>query len=130
MRNTRIEIPEWITDKTVEHAYHRAQEALENHEEDFANVGMRAAIDKNPRLLLTLDKSTEVLAMLVENQVGRYQRTTEKYGHKAELTELGLWRNALEQTDKTHSDEDERYYALYPYRFILGAAAELAGLRP
>jgi len=107
---------------------------MENHNERFAQVGMRAGLDQNPRLLLALEKGAEVLAAMVERQVGRTQRSTEHYGHKAELTELGLWRNAYEAVDagKGGSDDsdDGFYYKLYPYRWILGSAASLAGLQP
>tara|TARA_Y100000310_G_scaffold70296_1_gene65907 strand:- start:503 stop:907 length:405 start_codon:yes stop_codon:yes gene_type:complete len=134
MRNARIELPGWITDKTVEKAYHDAQVAAESHNEHFAQVGMRAGLDQNPRLLLALEKGSEVLASLVEKQVGRYQRGTEKYGHKAELTELGLWRTAYEAVDAGKGGADDSddgfYYKLYPYRWILGSAASLAGLQP
>ena len=131
MGSNHVEVPDWINPATVERAYGRAKEAQHNHEEPVAEVGMRAAMQRDARLLIALDKGAEVLARLVEQQVGRFQRDpSTPYGQKAELTELGLWRNAYEMPDKPLNDNvEERYYSLYPFRWILGCAAELAGLR-
>ena len=127
-----VELPDWINEASVERAYGRAKEAQHQHDETLAQVGMRAAMARDPRMLMALDKGAEILAAIVERQWGRHQRDpSTSYGEKAELTELGLWRNAYEQTDKkVNENTEERYYALFPFRWILACAAELAGLRP
>ena len=117
-----IEVPEWLNEQTIERAYGRAMQALERHDEGFAEVGLRAARARDPRLMKVLEHGANILAKVVDRQWGRYQRNTEHFGHKAELTELGLWRQAYEWADKGEP--------LYEFKWIYGCAAEVAGLRP
>jgi hypothetical protein len=122
----RIELPEWINEDTVERAYSRAMEAQKQHDDHYADAGLRAAIARDPRLLLSLEHGAEVLTAMMERQRGRTMRDhSTPYGHRVELTEVGLWRNAYEQVDK-----GAEYIHLYPYKWIIACAAELAGLRP
>lgn len=129
-----VEIPNWINERTVERAYGRASEAQRRHEEGLAECGMRAAMARDPRLLLALEKGTEVMNAMMERQQGQTMRAVNTaYGHKIELTEVALWRTAYEVTDAGEQGVDHAaglYNKLYPYRWVLAGAAELAGLRP
>lgn len=115
------EIPEWINEKTVEQAFRRAELARIAGNRNFATKGYRAAVAKDAKLLLALDKGAEVLLAIQERQVGRYLRSdATPYGHKVDLTEFSMWREAYTQCDKGEP--------LEAFSWVYGMAAELAGL--
>lgn len=123
---TRIEIPEWINAKTVEHAYGRARLAMRRRDYAFSEKGMRAARAKDPRLLLALEHGTTILDNLADAQHGQTRRDPWTHEHRwnessdVELTEVALWRNAYESADRGEPMPE--------LAWIYGAAAELAGL--
>jgi hypothetical protein len=51
-----VELPGWINERTVERAFARASEAQKRHEESLAECGMRAAMARDPRMLLALEQ--------------------------------------------------------------------------
>jgi len=114
-----IEVGEWINATSVEWAYRRASEAQRLRQQSIANAGMRAARVRDPKLLLALEKATEVLVRMEEQQVGRTRRTSSNYADTVELTEVALWRKAYEFADKGEP--------LAQLEWIYGAAALLAG---
>ncbi len=114
-----IEISEWINAGSVEWAYRRAAEAQRTRRQYIADVGMRAARARDPKLLLVLEKATEVLDKMQEQQVGRSRRTASTLADSVELTEVALWRKAYEFADKGEP--------LPHLEWVYGAAALLAG---
>lgn len=114
-----IEIEEWVNPGSVEWAYRRAQEAQRTRKQYIADIGMKAARARDAKLLLVLEKATEVLAKMEEQQVGRTKRTSSVLGERVELTEVALWRKAYEFCDKGEP--------LPHLEWIYGAAALIAG---
>jgi hypothetical protein len=114
-----IEVEQFVNRNSVEWAFGRAVEAQRRREQHIADVGMRAARARDPRLLLVLEKATEVLVKMEEEQVGRTRRTASRFADTVELTEVALWRKAYEFCDKGDP--------LRQLEWIYGAAALLAG---
>lgn len=114
-----VEVEQFITRGSVEWAHRRASEAQRRREQHIADIGMRAARARDPKLLLVLEKATEVLDKMQEEQVGRTRRTASRYADTVELTEVALWRKAYEFADKGEP--------LAQLEWIYGAAALLAG---
>jgi hypothetical protein len=116
-----IEISEWINDNTVEEAFRRTERARSLRKQHFADKGMRAARAREPRLLKALECGAEVLHAIQERQIGRTLRdSSTPYGHRVDLTEYGMWREAYTLCDRGEP--------LVAFEWIYGAAAELAGL--
>jgi hypothetical protein len=116
-----VEIPEWINDGTVERAFRRMNTARHSRQQNFADKGMRAARARDSRLLKALEGGAEVLQSIQERQVGRTIRdTATPYGHRVDLTEYAMWREAYRMCDEGTP--------LRAFEWIYGAAAELAGL--
>lgn len=114
-----VEVEQFITRGSVEWAHRRASEAQRRREQHIADIGMRAARARDPKLLLVLEKAAEVLVRMEEEQVGRTRRTASRYADTVELTEVALWRKAYEFADKGEP--------LPHLEWIYGAAALLAG---
>lgn len=114
-----IEVEEFVNRGSVEWAFGRAIEAQRTRRQSIADIGMRAAFARDAKLLLVLEKATEVLVKMEEEQVGRTRRTASRYADTVELTEVALWRKAYEFADKGEP--------LRQLEWIYGAAALLAG---
>jgi hypothetical protein len=112
-----IEIPEWITDTTVERAYGRAMRFQREGRMGMAEAGLRAAKARDGRLLKALEGGAEVLHRISSNQFGHNYKAA---GIKMEATEAQLWREAYKTADRGEP--------MVQFRWIYGAAAELAGL--
>jgi hypothetical protein len=120
--STHIEIEEFITPERVEHAYSMAINAQRLRNQRFADVGWRAAKARDPKLLKALEKGSEVVEKLSENQFGRTMRTADegdKHKYKGGTTEGQLWRNAYTTCDNGTPEQN--------YEWIYGAAAFLCG---
>ena len=116
-----VELPEWINERTVESAFRRAQVARNTRHQEFANKGMRAARYRDSRLLKALEGGAEVLHAIQERQQGRTMRDpSTPFGHRVELTEYSMWREAFRLCDEGQP--------LPAFEWIYGAAADLAGL--
>lgn len=121
MGTAGVEIPEWITESTVETAYRRALQAQAVRRQGFAERGMRAARARDSRLLKALEGAAEVLHAMQERQMGRTMRdASTPYGQRVDLTEYSLWREAYRMCDQGTPTRH--------FEWIYGAAAELAGL--
>lgn len=121
MPNTTIEIP-WVTEGSVEHAYGRCMQAQRAKDDNFANTGMRAARRRDPKLLLALEKGSEIIDRIAERQQGRTRRDASvSLGERTEFTEAQLWKKAYEFADKGEP--------LQQLCWIYGAAAVLAGFQ-
>jgi hypothetical protein len=72
-----IELPDFMTDRMVEQFYRLIISGSERgshtpHQERRNNRGLRMARDRNPKLLLFLEKSAEVLRRANETQQDRF----------------------------------------------------------
>jgi len=114
-----VEVESFITRGSVEWAFGRAIEAQRTRRQYIADTGMRAAFARDPKLLLVLEKATEILVQMQEEQVGRTRRSATTLADSVELTEVALWRKAYEFCDKGEP--------LRQLEWIYGAAALLAG---
>lgn len=113
-----IELPEWINESTVEEAYRRASRAQQYRKESLATLGMRAARQRDGRLMKALEGGAEILRRMSERQLG--SSGLDVGGRRVPATEFQLWRNAYETADRGTPEGN--------YQWIYGAAAILAGL--
>lgn len=111
-----VEIPEWINESTVERAYARSLRFQEAGKMGYAETGLRAARARDSRLLKCLEAGAEVLTKMSHDQLGQ---SFTHAGFRMDATEAQLWRAAF-----VAADEGD---APIQYRWIYGAAAELAG---
>tara|TARA_Y100000592_G_scaffold100967_1_gene184154 strand:+ start:7436 stop:7819 length:384 start_codon:yes stop_codon:yes gene_type:complete len=111
-----------INEASVEWAYKKAKQMqLKNNRqsESFSARGMRAARARDPKLLLVLEKATEVIHKQYLRQYGEYvQRSDIPENHKVVPTEVQLWREAYKMVDQGTPIEN--------FQWIYGAAALLA----
>jgi hypothetical protein len=112
-----IELPDWINDTTVERAYGRAMLFQRQGKMSMAEAGLRAARARDGRLLKALEGGAEVLHRMSSSQLGHNYQAA---GVKMEATEAQLWREAYKSADRGEP--------MVQFRWIYGAAAELAGL--
>ncbi|MDP3774538.1 MAG: hypothetical protein Q8Q85_09755 [Gemmatimonadales bacterium] len=115
-----VELANFITPARVEYAYGKACRAQELHQEIYAQVGMRAAKARDPKLLLALDRGANMLDKIAESQQGRTRRSTDVEGLKVEFTEAQLWKKAYEFADKGEP--------LAQLQWVYAAGAILSGL--
>ena len=121
-----IELPDFVTERTVERAYARARDMQALYQKgrnrDFysawANRGVRAARARNPKLLRFLEYSVEVLHKL--NEVNQSRLEQEGFA-KSDFTEFSTWKAAYYKADELARDE-----SCDPgvFRWIYGASAE------
>tara|TARA_R110001592_G_scaffold142674_1_gene364868 strand:- start:1143 stop:1535 length:393 start_codon:yes stop_codon:yes gene_type:complete len=120
---------EWVNPQNIERAYQLAQvmqkqaykgSAYERKEaESFAERGMRGARSRDHKLLVVLEKATEVLVALSNDQFGTYrQRNDIPESHKVEPTEVQMWREAFKMVDQGTPIEN--------FKWIYGCAIKLA----
>jgi hypothetical protein len=120
-----VEIEEFVTPGRVEYAYGLAMKAQTGRRQAFADAGWRAALARDPKLLLALEKGAEVVEKLQEQQFGRTMRTAgeeDKHKYKAGTTEAQLWREAYRLCDEGTPIRN--------FEWIYGAAAWLCGFNP
>lgn len=120
---------EFITPKTVEQAYQLAQimqkqsysgnEYERKQADAFAMRGMRCARARDHKLLLVLEKATEILLAISNDQFGQYrQRNDIPDSHKVEPTEVQMWRESYRMCDQGTPLEN--------FKWIYGCATKLA----
>ena len=120
MGSNHVELEEFITPERVEWAYHHAMNAQARRNQRFADVGWRAANDRDSRLLKVLEKSAGILAQMDENQRGQTRRSADaSYAEQRETTVVQLWKAAYETVDKGTPSR--------PLEWIYGAAAYMCG---
>lgn len=116
-----IELPRPVNRSTVEEAWRRARAAHKRQDLDFGKKGMRAARDRNPKLMLALEQASEVLHQLAHEQYGQTEMRMSSTGHRGlEPGEYKLWREAYRLADEGQP--------LRHLEYIYGAAFWLAGL--
>lgn len=116
---SKTELDNFITPEAVEWAYGRALMALDRREQHFADVGMRAANARDPKLLKVLELSAEAVVRMDENQRGRTRRFAEKFSESVETSVTQLWREAYRLCDEGRP--------IQQFEWIYGAAALLCG---
>lgn len=122
----RIELPDFVTERTVERAYVRAKQVQDQfmqrrgrvYCEAWAARGVRAAKARDGKLLRFLEYSCEVLQRLSDTQ---QSRLTQAGFVRQDYTELSTWKGAYKKADELGRDE-----SCDPgvFRWIYGAAAE------
>jgi hypothetical protein len=120
---------EWVNPQNIERAYQLAQvmqkQAYKGNEyerkqaEAFAQRGMRGARARDKKLLVVMEKATEVLLAISNDQFGQYrQRNDIPESHKVEPTEVQMWREAYKMCDQGTPLEN--------FKWIYGCAIKLA----
>lgn len=120
--SAKITFDEFITEELVEEAYRKARIAQASHDQSFADTGWRAAIARDSKLLMALDKAAEVIAKMEEKQWGQTFRTArpeEKHKYEHGTTESQLWREAYRLCDEGTPIRN--------FEWIYGAAAWICG---
>ncbi len=120
MGNGYVEVEEFVTPGRVEWAYRRAMEAQHFRKQRFADVGWRAAQDRDPRLLKVLECSANILSKMDEDQRGQTRRGTDTpFAEQRETTVTQLWKGAYETVDRGTPTR--------ALEWIYGAAALMCG---
>jgi tRNA A37 N6-isopentenylltransferase MiaA len=117
--SNHVEIEEFITPERVEYAYGLAMKRQQSRADWWADIGWRAAQERDPRLLKALEKAAEVVTKMDENQRGRTRRATEHFSEAGETTETQLFREAYRMADQGTP--------IVNLKWIYGAAAWLCG---
>lgn len=115
-----------LTDTRIEYAYGLAQKMLDARNEGWAQIGYRAAVAKDARLMTALDRMAESTLRLQETQIGQLTRSSSAtYGEAAGTTVHQLCREAYVMMEKglDHDGTDRRQHFIWIY----GAAAWLCG---
>lgn len=122
----RIELPEFVTERTVERAYVRAktmqQQFIARRGRDYCEAwaarGVRAAKARDGKLLRFLEYAVEVLKKLSDEQ---QSRLTQAGFVRQDYTEFSTWKGAYSKADELGRDE-----SCDPgvFRWVYGAAAE------
>lgn len=116
MSTAGVEIGEWLNRDTIERVYGRAMRFQEEGRMGYAETGLRAARARDPKLLKCLEKGAEILTQMSVEQLGHHYSHA---GKRMDATEAQLWRAAFNAADNGDP--------AIQYRWIFGAAAELAG---
>lgn len=112
-----IEVEDFVNAKTVERAHGWAADQQRLRRYHHIETAMRAARDRNGRLLVALDRGAEVMRALSGQQLGESHTHA---GLRVDATEAALWREAYVSADRG-SPMDQ-------FRWIYVAAARLAGI--
>lgn len=123
MMSAKIELPIPVTRQSVEWAYRRARIAQERRDNLLPAQARRAAKAQDPKLLLALDKGSEILRKMSEEQAGPHG--FDVGGRRVPHTEFQMWKNAYTLVDGGKADDAREVQV---YEWILLAAAILAGI--
>ena len=114
-----VEIPTSVTAQHIEAAYNQAQKMQHARNQRWADIGWRAAVSRDEKMLKILEKCAEVLTKMDEEQRGRTRRSAEKFSEQIETTETQLFREAYRMMDAGTPAEN--------LMWIYGAAAWICG---
>jgi len=114
-----IELENHVCAESVEYAYRRCQLELHKNNQAFADVGMRAAKARDPKLLKVLDLAANVMINLEESQRREQIRSSLVFGERRYSTETQMFREAYRTCDEGDPCPN--------LMWIYGAAALLAG---
>jgi hypothetical protein len=120
---TDISLKQWaatLTDERIEYAYGLAKEAQHKRWQHFADAGYRAALRRDERLLVALERMAESTGKLQEDQIGRVMRDPgSTHAESRGTTEHQLCREAYRMVDQRTP--------IRHFEWIYGAAAWLCG---
>lgn len=127
-----VELDQYVTLKLVEMAHARALQKMKEHDDNFAETGMRAARAGDVRLLKTLEFAAERINAEEDLQLGQTKRSVNAtHSESKGTTEAQLWRETYRLLDESMhgavADRDAKMTALGHFRWILGAAAWICG---
>jgi hypothetical protein len=114
-----VEIPVEVTAQHVEAAYQQAIKMQQLRNRRWAEIGWRAAQARDEKLLKVLEKASEILSRMDEEQRGRTRRAADKFSEQVETTETQLFREAYNTMDRGNPVEN--------LIWIYGAAAWICG---
>jgi hypothetical protein len=113
-------IVEEMTIADVEWAHRRCLEEQEKKNWGWGEVGLRAARDRNNKMMRIMEKAAELIDREEEHQRGETRRSAQKYSEQIKTTETQMWVEAYKCMDKGEPLEN--------LMWIYGAGACLAGL--
>lgn len=120
MSTRALEWESTLTAKRVEYAYGLAQRMLDARNEGWAVIGLRAARQKDARLLRALERMAELTDAAQEAQIGQLMRSASAtYGETRGTTEHQLCREAYRLADAGEPSTN--------LMWIYGSAAWLCG---
>lgn len=120
MASDYVELLESVTPEKVEYAYGLAQKAQHMHWQSFADIGYRAALARDDKMLKVMEKAAEIVMKMSEEQTGRTRRDpSTPYAERVEHTESQLWREAYRLMDEGKPIRN--------FEWIYGAGAWLSG---
>jgi hypothetical protein len=117
--SNHVEIEEFFSPERVEWAYRMACRAQKEQRQRLADIAMRAAHARDPKLLKALEKGAEIVTRMDEEQRGRTRRSSEFLSEQGETTETQLWREAYRLMDEGRPIRN--------FEWIYVAGAYLAG---
>lgn len=122
MSTTETSLKQWastLTDERIEYAYGLAVKAQQKHWQHFADTGYRAALKRDEKLLIALEKMAESTHRLEEAQIGEYKRGNVTHAESRGTTEHQLCREAFRMVDNGTP--------IRHFEWIYGSAAWLCG---
>ncbi len=131
-RGARIELDDFITGRLIERTYRRMMELQDRSREPFWNggrrarrlrdIGVRMAMDRNPHMMLFLERSTEYMRARSDEQ----KSTVGQMGYEQvdEMSEAALFRTAYEKADEPNRDPGFLHATL---GWVFAAVAEALG---
>lgn len=125
------EIPDFVTPRVVEDIYRRSVELRrlqENERHRLFRQTTRALKARDPRLLIILDKGSEIMARLAEEQYGRTNRTATDLPQRVPPTEARIWTEAYRLADEGGAIDPGASVEYSPFHELYTAAAMFAGL--
>lgn len=114
-----------VTFSRAEEAWRRLAAAQRNQDLGFAEVGLRTARARDPRMLAALEQFAEVLERAHEEQRGETKRLTREHAQSVDAQPV----QAVREAYKAVVDVGYDPRMLRAFQWIYGAAAWLAGLR-
>lgn len=129
----QIELPEFMNAAVIERTYRRMLELQDHGREPWWNggrrarhlreVGVRMAMDRDPKMLLFLEKAAEYLRARSDEQISRIEHHGFADGHN-EYSEAGLLRTAYEKADSPDREEEALHRI---WGWVYAAVAEALG---
>lgn len=116
-----IELERFITYASACYAFNRARKEQAEGNYAWANIGMRAAKARDPKLLKALDLAANAMYAEEERQRGHSMRTTDVHAEARYSTYTQMWRESYRMVDEGKAGEVPHLMWMY------GAGAFLAG---
>lgn len=120
MGANHVELENFINFGMVEDAYRKALLAQQNRRQSFADTGWRAALNRDDRLLKSLEIAAKLVDQAEQDQYGQTMRSVNAtFAESKGTTEAQLWREAYRLCDEGKPIRN--------FEWIYGAAAYLCG---